>query len=588
MKHVRKKANHGHACVGIMDSDVDTVKKLTAALRKERYRVKSVNKTDELFTCINNNDLDILILDVDAWGVKGYELIPVIKRMDRVLPIIVTSADDSIDIAAKVREQGVFFYTLKPLDIAEIKLAMKNALEQNFTHRPGRGYRGNTWSAGNGSDEVLDLCGASRALHLSESALRRIARRGEIPGTKIGNKWIFSRPQLQQWLRLTASGNQKNLGTLILENMDEGVAVIDRHLKVISCNSAYLRFHGIPFDGIIGEQCYKVSRRSTVPCEVSLCPVRQSFTTKKPVKHPHITYDKHGNERYCDIIALPLEGKDGSVSEVIEIVRDNTDMYNTNKHLNWIMSFFANECKGTLGPVMMNISALADDDLASSISPVKQRNMLLSSVCSLKLLHDMIRNYIISYKAENKQLLLRTKCCGLFEDIVEPVLQEFSPVLLRKSMRIEVVKDDTSRIWCEPDLMKIALGNLINNATKYGKRSTTIVTEVRSNKKQVRLSVFNEGIGIAPNRLDDVFERFTRFDKLDRSGTGLGLHVVKMIMALHRGTARAESGYIIQGQSVPYGDVLVDDQSWSDKGKKFSKFARFVLTIPQGVSSREV
>ncbi len=570
-----------------MDSDTATVQQLKVCMRKDGYRVLIIEKTADIFSYINNNEVNLLILDVDAWGVKGYELIPVIKRMNRLLPIIVTSGDDSIEIAAKVREQGVFFYTLKPIDMTEIRLAVKNALKYGFAHRPTTTYETQPVQEQEVSDEVLDLAGACTMLGLDKDAVRSMARQGEIPVVKVGRKMVFSRQQLVQWLRLTAAGNQKNYGTLILESMDEGVAVIDRHLRVISCNSAYLRSHGVPYEKIIGEQCYRVSRRSTVPCDVSTCPVRQTFKTKKPIKHHHINYDKKGNERYCDVIALPLEDKHGTVSEVIEIIRDNTDMYNTNKHLNWIMSFFANECKGTLGPIVMNISALADDELASSIGARKQRNMLLSSLCSLKLLHDMIRNYIISYKAENKQLFYRMQQSELFTGIFEPVLREFRPVLLKKSMKVEIIRDDTTTIYCDPGLMMVAMGNLINNAIKYGKQSTTIVTEAQLRNKQFELSIFNEGVGIDLNRLDDVFERFTRYDRLGMSGTGLGLHVVKRIAELHGGTVRAESGYIIDKEPVQYRDFLADNRYSDFDEKQCDKYARFVVTIPQDIS-REV
>jgi excisionase family DNA binding protein len=584
----RKKTHRVHVRVGIMDSDAKTASKLTSQLKKNGYHVTGLENTEDLFSAVDNENIDILILDVDAWGMKGYELIPVIKRMDRLLPIIVTSADDSIEIAAKVREQGILFYTLKPIDIDELKLVLKNALSHNFMERERTRYSKKTRARDNGAGDLLDCAQTSTMLHLSRATVRRMARQGEIPGVKVGSKWVFMRPQLQEWLRLTAAGNQKNYGMLILESMDDGVAVVDRQLKVVSCNSAYLKSHDVPFESVIGERCYRVSRRSVVPCEETICPVRQSFKTKKPAKYMHINYDKKGNPHYCDVIALPLKGKDDDVSEVVEIIRDNTETYNTNKHLNWIMGFFANECRSTLGPAMMNISALADVELASSISPIKQRDMVLSSLCSLKLLHDMIRNYVLTYRGENKRIPCYTKTVDVLTDIIDPVVQEFRPVLLKRTMQIETENQNDQKVHCDPSLLRIAFGNLVNNAAKYGTPGTTIVVVVRSKKKSLEVSVLNEGCGIAPKRLDDVFERYIRFDELGMSGTGLGLHVVKMIAQLHGGTARAESGYVVDEKPILYKDFSSGERYQELDIRDLRKFARFVVIIPQDAFSREV
>lgn len=572
-----------HGRIVIMDSDKETVKLLTKSLTKEGYKVESVEHTNRCYEKIKNEQVDVLILAVDAWGNKGHELIPIIKKINRFLPIIVTSADDSIEVASRVREQGVFFYAIKPLDMKEIKMALKNALSTRFIRQyelPAT--QKEKVVQRDFEDEILDLAAASRILKTGKQTVSKLAKKGEIPASKIGKKWYFVRNQLLEWLRITAAGNQKNYGTLILETMDEGVAVVDKRLRIISCNSAYLQSLDVPRDQIIGEHCYRVSHRSMVPCDASTCPARQAFKTKRPVKFMHINYDNEGKEHYCDMIALPIKDKQGKVSQVVEIIRDNTEIYNLNKHLNWIMSFFVHECKVTLGPIVMNISALFDENLSKTISIAKQRKMLCSSLCSLKLMHDMIRNYIISCKDENKQLQFSKEFVDLNENVLEPIISELKPVLFNREMTIEVDIKGERPVYCDPDLMKIAFSNLINNAAKYGTAKTKIQCFLAITNKEFEFSILNEGIGIERDKLHDIFDTFARYDKLGISGTGLGLHVVKMIAEMHNGTLKAQAGYLIDNRTMTYDEYYADANLCKVKEEYLKKFARFILTIPTG------
>jgi|GEM_PF-1210955 len=578
-----KKTSRKHARIVVMDSDKDVLKRLTKSLGEEGYKVDNVEETSKMFEKIKNEQVDILILAVDSLDTTGYELIPMIKKMNGLLPIIAISADDSIQMATKVREQGVFFYAMKPLDMKEMKLALKNAFKRSIVRQyepiitqKKRVVRKDF------EEEILNLTEASKILEVSKHTLRKLAKRGELPASRIGTRWYFIRNQLFEWLRVTAAGNQKNYGTLILETMDEGVAVVDKRLKIVSCNSAYLQALDVPRDKIIGEYCYRVSHRSMVPCEETTCPVRQAFKKGRPIKSMHVNYDSDGREHYCDIIALPIKDKQGNVSQVLEVIRDSTEIYDLNKHLNWITNFFAHESRKTLGPIMMNISALVDNRLSKTIGVKKRNEMLLSSLCSLKLLYDMIRNYMISYKGQNRTIQCYKKAVDIEHTIFLPVIDELRPLFCKKNMNVETQIRGDKAVYCDGDLMKIAFSNILNNATKYGTEGTKIQCVLTVNHKGFEFSVLNEGIGVPRNKLDDIFERFARFDKLGISGTGLGLHVAKMIAEMHNGTIRAEAGFFIEHQPVTYDEFYVNENLCKIKEKNIKRFARFILTIPSG------
>lgn len=121
---VKKNLSRGH--VLIMDSDRESVRELTQYLAKAHYRVESVLQPAVMLEKIKREHVDAVIIDVEAQAMKGYELIPVLKHAKRHIPIIVTSTDDSIEVASQVREQGVFFYAIKPLDMHELVLVLQH------------------------------------------------------------------------------------------------------------------------------------------------------------------------------------------------------------------------------------------------------------------------------------------------------------------------------------------------------------------------------------------------------------------------------------------------------------------------------
>ncbi len=86
--------------------------------------------------------------------------------------------------------------------------------------------------------------------------------------------------------------------------------------------------------------------------------------------------------------------------------------------------------------------------------------------------------------------------------------------------------------------------NLLDNAVKYSKPGGTVFLRAEADTDVVRISVADQGIGIPPDDLPRIFERFYRADKSrssEQSGTGLGLSIVKHIAQLHGGTVEAKS-----------------------------------------------
>ena len=99
-------------------------------------------------------------------------------------------------------------------------------------------------------------------------------------------------------------------------------------------------------------------------------------------------------------------------------------------------------------------------------------------------------------------------------------------------------------VKAEPQLFQRAVGNLLANAIHYTPAGGEVRLAFWPARGRVEVTVSDTGVGIAPEHLGKIFERFYRVDysrNLNLGGFGLGLAIVKSIVALHGGQVAVES-----------------------------------------------
>lgn len=106
------------------------------------------------------------------------------------------------------------------------------------------------------------------------------------------------------------------------------------------------------------------------------------------------------------------------------------------------------------------------------------------------------------------------------------------------------ISEPAPLVMARPDQLSRAVANLVTNAIKYTRPGGTIVVASQIAAGRACISVTDTGIGIAPEDLPHLFERFYRgrqVAQLDIPGVGLGLSIVKEIIEAHGGTVEVET-----------------------------------------------
>ena len=129
-------------------------------------------------------------------------------------------------------------------------------------------------------------------------------------------------------------------------------------------------------------------------------------------------------------------------------------------------------------------------------------------------------------------------------DLISKVLASFASRFEDKDIKYKVeFPEENCVIKGNVTMLEQLFANLIDNALKFSPSGSTVNVTIEKEKKHVKVSVKDEGPGIAKEHQEKIFDRFYRVDssRTQTKGYGLGLPIVKSIVELHRGSITVHS-----------------------------------------------
>jgi signal transduction histidine kinase len=128
------------------------------------------------------------------------------------------------------------------------------------------------------------------------------------------------------------------------------------------------------------------------------------------------------------------------------------------------------------------------------------------------------------------------------DELFRQAAQVLRPLALQKSQDLVMeVCPGLPSVRADRDRVLQVLGNLVGNAIKFTAAGGTVTLRARKVDGMVRISVKDNGPGIAPEDVPHLFERFWRASGVSERGTGLGLSIVKSIVEAHGGSLWVET-----------------------------------------------
>ncbi len=119
----------------IASSDEPMSEYLYHQLADFHWTILRATMVSELLRRVRSGEADVVILDSEMEGIPSYDLLPLIKKINARLPVIALSESSSVEVAIRVRQEGIFFQALKPVDPGEIRLAVGDAMKMIYQQR---------------------------------------------------------------------------------------------------------------------------------------------------------------------------------------------------------------------------------------------------------------------------------------------------------------------------------------------------------------------------------------------------------------------------------------------------------------------
>ena len=232
-------------------------------------------------------------------------------------------------------------------------------------------------------------------------------------------------------------------------------------------------------------------------------------------------------------------------------------------------SFIANVSHELRTP-MTTIGGFIDGILDGTIDD-DHRDYYLGIISEeIKRLSRVVTSMMNLAKLEAGETQMKPKDFDLSELIKRTILV-FEHRVEDKKLEIRGLEElEQVHVIADIDMIHQVVYNLTDNAVKFTPPEGYIEFGIKGSDSQVEVSIKNSGQGIPARQLPNIFERFYKADRsrgMDKSGTGLGLYIVKTIIDLHGGHITAES---VEGVYTEFKFNLpknVQEYNGKDKGK---------------------
>ena len=201
-----------------------------------------------------------------------------------------------------------------------------------------------------------------------------------------------------------------------------------------------------------------------------------------------------------------------------------------------LMAIVSHELKSPLAAVQTTATTL-QRGYFGKLEPEQQR-IVETIIRNCSYLEDIIRSYIDLSKMELDGLALFKEKVHFASAVIGPVLD--MPGVRDNVRRMAIVTeiDGDPVIEGDPNLLKILVANLVNNAVKYGAEGTPVRIRLAAEVGELVLAVRNEGVGIPEEDMPRLFKRFERLKQKGTEGvkgSGLGLYISKTVVDKHKG-----------------------------------------------------
>lgn len=323
----------------------------------------------------------------------------------------------------------------------------------------------------------------------------------------------------------------------ILAGMLEGVLAVNERLEVIFCNDALARLLGADPLSVRLMPAWQLFRDRTLEHML-----RQALISGETSKERLRLDELPGRTFEVQVSRLSAASRSGAIA----ILHDITDL----ERLERVRRDFVANVSHELRTPLTAIRGYAETLLEGALDDQQNNRRFLEIIqANANRLNSIASDLLILSELEHQPLAELEPVA--IREVLESAVRVIEPEARVHEVRLLCEEPPDIEVMGEKVRLEQAFVNLFSNAVKFNRPAGEVRLRVARAGGFVHITVSDTGIGIPPEHLDRIFERFYRVDKArsrELGGTGLGLSIVKHVVERMGGSVSVESR-VDQGSS---------------------------------------
>ena len=313
----------------------------------------------------------------------------------------------------------------------------------------------------------------------------------------------------------------------VLDTMADGVIVIDRTGRVALLNPASRELLGIRTETVQGLRLVELVRDNEIHQVITTCQEQKSRQqTEISLILPR---------RYLSAIATLLENDEG----VLLTLHDLTRMQQVETSQKEFVSNVSHELRNPMASIKAMVETL---ESGAVNDPHVALDFLGRMRGDVDRINGLVDGLLELSRMESGQFRIDVEPISL-APVVQGVKKQFSETAASQDVAIvTTLDDDLPLVMADGEKLTQVFVNLVENALKFTPADGEIRIQAEPFDEYLQVKLEDSGIGVAPQHLPHLFERFYKVNRSRRdSGTGLGLSIVKQLVEAHGGRITVES-----------------------------------------------
>jgi len=326
---------------------------------------------------------------------------------------------------------------------------------------------------------------------------------------------------------------QRNRLETTLQNIPSATLLVNSYGEVVIANETFLNFFNR------GNKIKKAHYDTVIEHKDVKRMIKEAIATEKSINET-IEHNVNVHKKYFDAAVVPVLSKKGKRIEGIVIVLHDITQLKTLEQMR--KDFVANVSHELKTPIT-SIKGFTETLLDGAKEDKNTLEMFLDIILKeSNRIQVLVSELLELSKIEQANHFNMVKV-NLPQKVFNSV-EVVYPLAEKKNIKFNLELEKNLFVLAEPSKLKQVMINLLSNAINYSPEDAEITVKVYLKSDECIVEIIDQGIGIAPEEITRIFERFYRVDKArsrDSGGTGLGLAIVKHIIEVFNGEIDVES-----------------------------------------------